>query len=106
VLAVVFGEHKESAFATAGVDRLLVLEGEEFSGYAPEQRVQGLRAVDNQFAPRHWLLPDSRSGGGELGRRLAAAWANARRRGSGRSRTAVHRPRRCRPARPARRCHA
>ena len=27
VLAVVFGEHKESAFATAGVDRLLVLEG-------------------------------------------------------------------------------
>jgi electron transfer flavoprotein alpha subunit len=73
VLAVVFGEHKESAFATAGVDRLLVLDGEEFSGYAPEQRVQGLRAVDNQFNPRHWLLPDSRSGGGELGRRFAAA---------------------------------
>ncbi|MNM49045.1 Electron transfer flavoprotein subunit alpha [compost metagenome] len=72
VLAVVFGEHKESAFATAGVDRLLMLEGEEFSGYAPEQRVQGLRAVDNQFNPRHWLLPDSRSGGGELGRRFAA----------------------------------
>jgi electron transfer flavoprotein alpha subunit len=73
VLAVVFGEHKENAFATAGVDRLLVLEGDEFSGYAPEQRVQGLRAVDNQFSPRHWLLPDSRSGGGELGRRFAAA---------------------------------
>nr|WP_314529973.1 electron transfer flavoprotein subunit alpha/FixB family protein [uncultured Pseudomonas sp.] len=73
VLAVVFGEHKESAFSTAGVDRLLVLEGEEFSGYAPEQRVQGLRAVDNQFNARHWLLPDSRSGGGELGRRFAAA---------------------------------
>ena len=73
VLAVVFGEHKESTFATAGVDRLLVLDGEEFSGYAPEQRVQGLRAVDNQFNPRHWLLPDSRSGGGELGRRFAAA---------------------------------
>ncbi len=73
VLAVVFGEHKENAFSTAGVDRLLVLEGEEFSGYSPEQRVQGLRAVDNQFNPRHWLLPDSRSGGGELGRRFAAA---------------------------------
>ena len=73
VLAVVFGEHKESAFATAGVDRLLVLDGEAFNGYAPEQRVQGLRAVDNQFNPRHWLLPDSRSGGGELGRRFAAA---------------------------------
>jgi len=73
VLAVVFGEHKESAFAQAGVDRLLVLQGQEFEGYAPEQRVQGLRAVDNQFSPRHWLLPDSRSGGAELGRRFAAA---------------------------------
>ncbi|MBX8574257.1 electron transfer flavoprotein subunit alpha/FixB family protein [Pseudomonas cichorii] len=73
VLAVVFGEHKESTFETAGVDRLLVLEGDEFSGYSPEQRVQGLRAVDNQFNPRHWLLPDSRSGGGELGRRFAAS---------------------------------
>ncbi len=73
VLAVLFGEHKETTFATAGVDRVLTLEGEEFNGYAPEQRVQGLRAVDNQFSPRHWLLPDSRSGGGELGRRFAAA---------------------------------
>lgn len=73
VLAVVFGEHKESTFATAGVDRLLVLHGEAFDGYSPEQRVQGLQAVDNQFNPRHWLLPDSRSGGGELGRRFAAS---------------------------------
>jgi electron transfer flavoprotein alpha subunit len=73
VLAVVFGEHKESTFATAGVDRLLALDGSEFNGYSPEQRVQGLRAVDNQFNPRHWLLPDSRSGGGELGRRFAAS---------------------------------
>lgn len=73
VLAVVFNEHKESNFSTAGVDRLLVIEGEAFEGYAPEQLVQGLRAVDNQFTPRHWLLPDSRTGGGELGRRLGAA---------------------------------
>ncbi|MBA1219405.1 electron transfer flavoprotein subunit alpha/FixB family protein [Pseudomonas fulva] len=73
VLAIVFGEHKETNFAAAGVDRLLVIEGEAYQGYAPEQLVQGLRAVDNQFTPRHWLLPDSRSGGGELGRRLGAA---------------------------------
>ncbi|MGN2410926.1 electron transfer flavoprotein subunit alpha [Pseudomonas syringae] len=73
VLAVVFGEHKETGFATAGVDRILLLDGTEFSGYSPEQRVQGLRAVDNQFSPRHWLLPDSRTGGGELGRRFAAS---------------------------------
>ena len=70
VLAVVFGEFKETTFATAGVDRLLLLDSQ---GYAPEQRVLGLRAVDNQFAPRHWLLPDSRTGGGELGRRFAAS---------------------------------
>jgi len=73
VLAVVFGEHKESGFSTAGVDRLLVIDGNEYEGYAPEQRIHGLRAVDNQFDPRHWLLPDSRSGGGELGRRLGAS---------------------------------
>ncbi|PVZ11423.1 MULTISPECIES: electron transfer flavoprotein subunit alpha/FixB family protein [unclassified Pseudomonas] len=73
VLAVVFGEHKESAFDTAGVDRLLQIEGNQFEGYVPEQRIQGLRAVDAQFSPRHWLLPDSRSGGGELGRRLGAS---------------------------------
>ncbi|WP_444437192.1 electron transfer flavoprotein subunit alpha [Pseudomonas sp. A6] len=73
VLAIVFGEHKESAFDTAGVDRLLLVEGDEYEGYAPEQRVLALRAVDGQFVPRHWLLPDSRTGGGELGRRLAAS---------------------------------
>lgn len=73
VLAVVFGEHKESAFDTAGIDRLLQLEGDEYSGYSPEQRVLALRAVGNQFNPRHWLLPDSRTGGGELGRRLASS---------------------------------
>ena len=72
VVAVVFGEHKENAFDSAGVDRLLQIEGEAFDGYAPEQRVLALSAVESQLAPRHWLLPDSRSGGGELGRRLAA----------------------------------
>lgn len=72
VLAVVFGEHKESAFDLAGVDRLLQLQGAAYEGYAPEQQVAALTAVEQQFRPRHWLLPDSRSGGGELGRRLAA----------------------------------
>ncbi|MBF7054669.1 electron transfer flavoprotein subunit alpha/FixB family protein [Halomonas sp. KAO] len=72
VVAVVFGEHKESAFDTAGVDRLLHIQGEAFVGYTPEQRIMALRAVDDQLAPRHWLFPDSRTGGGELGRRLAA----------------------------------
>lgn len=72
VLAIVFGEHKESGFDKAGVDRLLQLSGHEYTGYSPEQRVLALRAVESQFLPRHWLLPDSRTGGGELGRRFAA----------------------------------
>ncbi|WP_263261236.1 electron transfer flavoprotein subunit alpha/FixB family protein [Pseudomonas sp. RIT-PI-S] len=72
VLAVVFGEHKETGFDTAGVDRLLVLGGHEYLGYVPEQRIQGLQALESQLRPRHWLFPDSRDGGAELGRRLAA----------------------------------
>lgn len=85
VLAVVFGECKETTFATAGVDRLLLLDSQ---GYAPEQRVLGLRAVDNQFAPRHWLLPDSRTGAVNWADALPPTWVSARPRGCGRSRTA------------------
>lgn len=72
VVAVLFGDDKESAFDTAGVDRILRIDGGEFDGYSPEARVLALSAVESQLAPRHWLLPDSRTGGGELGRRLAA----------------------------------
>ncbi|MGP9678327.1 electron transfer flavoprotein subunit alpha [Halomonas sp. AOP27-A1-41] len=70
VLAVVFGEHKETTFDEAGIDRLLHLEGERFSGYLPELSVATLQSVDREMMPRYWLLPDS-SVGGELGRRLA-----------------------------------
>jgi electron transfer flavoprotein alpha subunit len=72
VLAVLFGDYKETALDTAGVDRLLHLEGSEYEGYAPEQRLQALVAVEHHLNPRHWLVPDSRGGGAELGRRLAA----------------------------------
>jgi electron transfer flavoprotein alpha subunit len=72
VVAVVFGEHKESTFDCNGIDRLLQLEGDGYDGYSPEARVLALGALERQLSPRHWLLPDSRTGGGELGRRLAA----------------------------------
>lgn len=81
VLAVTFGEHKggegsgehkESAFGEAGADRLLYLTGDGFAGYTPEACIAALQSVDRELAPRHWLLPDSALGGGELGRRLAA----------------------------------
>jgi len=71
VVAVVFGEYKETAFDTAGIDRLLHFSGSEFQGYAPEQRILALQAIERQFQPKYWLFPDSRSGGDELGRRLA-----------------------------------
>ncbi|WP_339411791.1 electron transfer flavoprotein subunit alpha [Pseudomonas sp. EA_35y_Pfl2_R5] len=72
VVAVIFGEHKENAFDCNGVDRLLQFADDDFDGYSPEARVLALGALERQLSPRHWLLPDSRSGGGELGRRLAA----------------------------------
>lgn len=77
VLAVVFGEHREEAFDKAGVDRLLHLDAAEYEGYAPERRVAALALVEQQFAPRHWLLPDSVAAGFELGCRLAA-WLGER----------------------------
>lgn len=71
VLAVVFGAHKEDGFADAGIDRLLHLESPELEGYAPEARVGALVAVEEAWEPHHWLLPDSKLGGADLGRRLA-----------------------------------
>ncbi len=72
VLAVVFGNHKEETFGEAGVDRLLHLDDALFDGYAPEARVAALTAVVDEHAPAFWLLPDSKLGGADLGRRLAA----------------------------------
>ncbi|KXS38002.1 MAG: electron transfer flavoprotein alpha subunit [Halomonadaceae bacterium T82-2] len=72
VVAIVFGEARESGFAEAGVDRLVTLDEPRLAGYAPEARIAALSAIEESLSPRHWLLPDSALGGGELGRRLAA----------------------------------
>lgn len=72
VMAVVFGEHREESFATAGVDRLLHLNGECYNGYRPEQRIHALMAIEKERAPRFWLFPDSVAAGFELGCRFAA----------------------------------
>ncbi|GGY00029.1 electron transfer flavoprotein subunit alpha [Litchfieldella qijiaojingensis] len=72
VLAVVFGSHKEDGFGEAGVDRLLHLDEEVFDGYTPETRLAALSAIERELAPYYWLLPDSKLGGADLGRRLAA----------------------------------
>lgn len=80
VLAVVFGGHnregdgelKEHGFGEAGVDRLLHITGSEVDGFAPEARLGALVAMDRAWNPRYWLLPDSKLGGADIGRRLAA----------------------------------
>ncbi|NIF23238.1 electron transfer flavoprotein subunit alpha [Candidatus Pantoea multigeneris] len=72
VVVIVFAEHRETQFALAGVDRLMLINGSEYAGYSPEARTQVLAQVEQEIAPRYWLFPDSISGGFELGCRLAA----------------------------------
>ncbi|MDW6004131.1 electron transfer flavoprotein subunit alpha [Vibrio mangrovi] len=72
VMAVVFGTHRETQFDTAGADRLLNLSGEIYEGYCPEQKAAALSQVEAEYSPKHWLFPDSISGGFELGARLTA----------------------------------
>ncbi|MDC0610163.1 electron transfer flavoprotein subunit alpha/FixB family protein [Vibrio sp.] len=72
VVAIVFGQHKEEHFSTAGVDRLIHIEGEEFETYCPELKTRILEQIDTACTPKFWLFPDSISSGFELGARLAA----------------------------------
>lgn len=72
VMAVVFGEHREENFATAGVDRLMHIRGDLYEGYCPEQRIHALMDIEKEQPPRFWLFPDSIAGGWELGCRFAA----------------------------------
>ncbi|MBS3803542.1 MAG: electron transfer flavoprotein subunit alpha/FixB family protein [Oleiphilaceae bacterium] len=77
VLAVVFDELREDGFADAGADRLLhhverASASRPATAYAAETRLGVLADVERELSPRHWLLPDSATGGAELGRRLAA----------------------------------
>ncbi|MDE1464094.1 electron transfer flavoprotein subunit alpha/FixB family protein [Spartinivicinus poritis] len=72
VLAIAFGELKDDSLKFAGIDRLLHFADEEFQLFNPELKLTALTAVEVSYQPKHWLLPDSIHGGGDLGRRLAA----------------------------------
>jgi electron transfer flavoprotein alpha subunit len=72
VMAIAFGEHKESGWHDAGVDRLLELNDEAFQGFSPEARIQALTQLDSALDVVHFLFPDSIDGGSDLGRRFAA----------------------------------
>lgn len=69
VLAVIFGDRVPEGLDEAGADRVLLLP--MIDGYAPEQRLNALGALETALTPRHWLLPDTALSGGDLGRRLA-----------------------------------
>ncbi|MDH2292487.1 electron transfer flavoprotein subunit alpha/FixB family protein [Cobetia sp. 10Alg 146] len=79
VLAVTFGTLREEGDAAdsvglgaAGADRWLHFADSVHDGYAPLAQLAELEAIDTRLAPRLWLLPESRTGGGERGRRLGA----------------------------------
>ncbi|MGS2742163.1 electron transfer flavoprotein subunit alpha [Halomonas sp. LS-001] len=71
VLAVIGPEHKEPQLGEAGIDRVMHLPEDAAGQFAPDNRLTALESIENQLQPRHWLLPDSALGGGDLGRRLA-----------------------------------
>ncbi|WP_247670493.1 electron transfer flavoprotein subunit alpha/FixB family protein [Alteromonas sp. MMG017] len=72
VVAVFFDTITEEKLDTAGIDRLVNFEGNEYQHYNPEQRCNDLYKLVNQINPKHILFPDSIHGGADLGRRLAA----------------------------------
>jgi len=73
VVAVCFGDTKEEHFDLAGVDRLIQRTSDEFDGFSPEARAAALIQMEETWAPKHWLFPDSVHGGTDLASRLAAS---------------------------------
>ena len=72
VVAVCFGESKETQFELAGVDRLIHLSSAEYEGFSPEARLAALQNIHQIYQPKHWLFPDSINGGTDLASRLSA----------------------------------
>ena len=72
VIAIAFGEHKETGWQDAGVDRLLELNDDIYQGFSPEARIQALVQIEQSLDVTHFLFPDSIDGGADLGRRFAA----------------------------------
>ena len=72
VVAIVFGDYRESKFSEAGIDRLQHFSEDLYNTYCPEQITKALTQIENSLTPRYWLFPDSTTGGFEKGCRLAA----------------------------------
>ncbi len=70
VVAVVFGTADD--LGAAGADRVIRFDDPAFQGYAPEARTTAVVRLMEAMAPRHVVFPDTVTGGGDLGRRVAA----------------------------------
>ena len=62
-------------FAAAGADHLLPVALP--SGYAPEAKTAAVLAAIAALKPRHVLFPERPTGGGDIGRRVAAGLGEA-----------------------------
>jgi len=71
VLAILPAEHREQQLGDAGIDRVITLPEAPPGQFAADHQLPLLESVERTFGPRHWLVPDSALGGGDLGRRLA-----------------------------------
>ncbi len=58
-------------FAVAGADRLL--SADLPGGYGPERKAAAVLKAIESLQPRHVLFPETATGGGDIGRRIAAA---------------------------------
>jgi electron transfer flavoprotein alpha subunit len=76
VVLLVFGELSDDS-AVLGADRVVVLPQYGSQVFAPERELAALRQLIATLQPQHILIPDCAPSGGDLGRRLGAAMAQA-----------------------------
>jgi len=70
-VAVLVSAQCTEDFGAAGADRLL--SADLPAGYAPEKKTAAVLAAIEALRPRHVLFPETAAGGGDIGRRVAAA---------------------------------
>lgn len=67
---IAFAPREAADYGAYGVDRLVPREASD--GFAPERAIAVLTALARAYTPAHVFLPESLTGGGHLGRLLAA----------------------------------
>lgn len=70
VVVLAFGANDD--LGAAGADRVIYFNGPEFESYSPEARAAAVVAVIKSLSPQNILFSDTLTGGGDIGRRVAA----------------------------------